>query len=46
LEIVKTFTEVGKGAEALERRPELAKTLDLAAVYQCPVVVAKATAAR
>jgi DNA invertase Pin-like site-specific DNA recombinase len=43
LDIVKTFTEVetGKGADALERRPELAKTLDLAAVYQCPVVVAK-----
>src|SRR5262245_15482611 len=33
--------ETGKGADALERRPELANALDQAAIYRCPIVVAK-----
>jgi DNA invertase Pin-like site-specific DNA recombinase len=33
--------ETGKGADALERRPQLASALDAARVKKCPVVVAK-----
>jgi DNA invertase Pin-like site-specific DNA recombinase len=33
--------ETGKGADALERRPQLAADLDAARVKRCPVVVAK-----
>ena len=42
-EVVQTFTEVetGKGADALERRPQLKAALKLAAVYRCPIIVAK-----
>jgi DNA invertase Pin-like site-specific DNA recombinase len=41
--LIQTFIEVetGKGADALEARPQLRKALDLAAVYRCPVLVAK-----
>ena len=41
--IVASFTEVetGKGADALERRPELAKALASARKHKCPVGVAK-----
>jgi DNA invertase Pin-like site-specific DNA recombinase len=41
--LVSSFTEVetAKGADALERRPQLAAALDMAALYQCPVAVAK-----
>jgi DNA invertase Pin-like site-specific DNA recombinase len=41
--LVATFreTETGKGADALERRPELAKALALAAGYRCPIIVAR-----
>src|SRR5918993_1015431 len=41
--LVATFqeTETGKGADALERRPALAKALALAAGYRCPIIVAK-----
>jgi len=43
LEIVGEFVEVetGKGADALERRPQLAAALAMARLHQCPVVVAK-----
>jgi DNA invertase Pin-like site-specific DNA recombinase len=43
LEIVSEFVEVetGKGADALERRPQLAAALAYARLHQCPVVVAK-----
>jgi hypothetical protein len=33
--------ETGKGADALERRPQLAAALDMARKLKCPVVVAK-----
>lgn len=41
--IIATFTEVetGKGADALERRPELAAALERARKERCPVIVAK-----
>jgi DNA invertase Pin-like site-specific DNA recombinase len=41
--IIATFTEIetGKGADALERRPELASALEHARKERCPVVVAK-----
>jgi DNA invertase Pin-like site-specific DNA recombinase len=41
--IAQTFTEVetGKGADALDRRPQLKAALRLAAVYRCPIVVGK-----
>ena len=43
LEIVAEFVEVetGKGSDALDRRPELAKALAKARALKCPVVVAK-----
>src|SRR4051794_23502370 len=34
-------TETGKGADALERRPQLADALACARTAKCPVVVAK-----
>ena len=34
-------TETGKGADALDRRPQLAAALGTARVAKCPVVVAK-----
>lgn len=42
-EIVEEFTDVasGKGEDALERRPQLAKALARAKKLKCPVVVAK-----
>ncbi len=42
-EIVAEFVEVetGKGADALDRRPELAKALAKSKAAKCPVVVAK-----
>lgn len=42
-EIVETFEEVasGKGADALDRRPQLAKALARARKLKCPVVVSK-----
>jgi DNA invertase Pin-like site-specific DNA recombinase len=42
-ELISTFTEVetGKGADALERRPELAAALDQARDLKGPVIVAK-----
>jgi len=43
IEVVAEYTEVetGKGADALERRPELAAVLIRARKAKCPVVVAK-----
>lgn len=43
IEITATFTEVetGKGSDALDRRPVLAKTLAAARKAKCPVIVAK-----
>jgi DNA invertase Pin-like site-specific DNA recombinase len=43
IEVVAEFTEVetGKGADALDRRPELAKALAAARRAKCPVLVAK-----
>ena len=42
-EIAQTFTEVetGKGADALERRPQLAAAIKAARKAKCPVVVSK-----
>ena len=42
-QIVRTFTEIetGKGADALERRPQLKAALRQASAYRCSVVVAK-----
>ena len=42
-EVVRTYTEIetAKGADALERRPQLKAALKRAAAYKCPVVVAK-----
>ena len=42
-EIVDTFTEVetGKGADALDRRPQLASALKAARRLKCPIVVSK-----
>jgi DNA invertase Pin-like site-specific DNA recombinase len=42
-ELVRTFTEVetGKGADALDRRPQLAAALEAARKAKCPVIVAK-----
>ena len=41
--IIETFTEVetGKGADAIDRRPQLAAALAAAQQHKCPVVVAK-----
>jgi DNA invertase Pin-like site-specific DNA recombinase len=41
--IIREFTEVetGKGADALDRRPQLTAALALARQDRCPVVVAK-----
>ena len=41
--VVKTFTEIetAKGADALERRPQLKSALNQAAAYKSPIVVAK-----
>jgi DNA invertase Pin-like site-specific DNA recombinase len=41
--ITQTFTEIetAKGADALERRPQLKSALRRAAAYKCPIVVAK-----
>src|SRR3954470_13281494 len=43
LKIVSEYveTETGKGADALDRRPQLAAALAAARVAKCPVVVAK-----
>src|SRR5829696_1657801 len=43
LEVLSEYveTETGKGADALDRRPELATALGTARVAKCPVVVAK-----
>jgi len=43
IEIVATFTEIetGKGSDAIERRPELAKALTTARKIKGPVIVAK-----
>jgi DNA invertase Pin-like site-specific DNA recombinase len=42
-DVVDTFTEVetGKGADALERRPQLAAALKAARKLKCPIVVSK-----
>ena len=42
-EVIQTFTEIetAKGADALERRPQLKAALKRAALYRCPIVVAK-----
>jgi DNA invertase Pin-like site-specific DNA recombinase len=42
-EVVKAFTEVetGKGADALDRRPQLAAALESARKAKCPVIVSK-----
>ena len=42
IEIATEFVEVetGKGADALERRPQLAAALELARKFKCSVVVA------
>ena len=42
-EVVQTFTEIetAKGADALERRPQLKSALNRASAYRCPIVVAK-----
>ena len=41
--VTQSFTEVesAKGADALDRRPQLNAALKRAAVYRCPIVVAK-----
>ena len=41
--VVQTFTEIetAKGADALERRPQLKSALSRASAYRCPIVVAK-----
>ena len=36
-----TEVETGKGADALDRRPQLAAALDRAKAFRCPVVVSK-----
>jgi DNA invertase Pin-like site-specific DNA recombinase len=43
MEIADTFTEVetGKGADALERRPQLAAAIKAARKAKCPIVVSK-----
>src|SRR5215203_2572124 len=43
LEVLSEYveTETGKGADALDRRPQLAAALGTARVVKCPVVVAK-----
>ena len=40
------FTEIetAKGADALERRPQLKSALKQASAYKCPIVVAKSIA--
>jgi DNA invertase Pin-like site-specific DNA recombinase len=42
-DVANTFTEVetGKGADALERRPQLAAALKVARRLKCPIVVSK-----
>jgi len=42
-EVTKIFTEIetAKGADALDRRPQLKTALKRAALYRCPIVVAK-----
>jgi DNA invertase Pin-like site-specific DNA recombinase len=42
-ELIKSFSEVetGKGADALERRPQLAAAMKLAKKHKAPVIVAK-----
>ncbi len=42
-ELAQTFTEIetAKGADALERRPQLKSAMKRASVYRCPIVVAK-----
>src|SRR5437879_5337200 len=42
-ELVQTFTEVetGKGADALDRRPQLAAALRVAKKHKAPIIVAK-----
>jgi DNA invertase Pin-like site-specific DNA recombinase len=42
-DVVETYTEVemGKGTDALERRPQLAASLKLARKLKCPIVVSK-----
>lgn len=42
-DLIQTFTEVetGKGADALERRPQLAEALRLAKKHKSPIIVAK-----
>jgi DNA invertase Pin-like site-specific DNA recombinase len=42
-DVTQTFVEVetAKGADALDRRPQLKSALNRAAAYKCPVVVAK-----
>ena len=41
--VTQTFTEIetAKGADALDRRPQLKSALKRAAAYKCPIVVAK-----
>ena len=41
--VLRYFTEeeTGKGADALERRPQLAAALDLASLRHCPIIVSK-----
>jgi hypothetical protein len=36
-----TSVETGNGADALDRRPQLAAALDRAEAFRCPVVVSK-----
>jgi DNA invertase Pin-like site-specific DNA recombinase len=42
-EVAEAYVEVetAKGADALERRPELKAAMERAALYRCPIVVAK-----
>jgi DNA invertase Pin-like site-specific DNA recombinase len=42
-DLIQTYTEVetGKGADALDRRPQLAEALQLARKHRAPIVVAK-----
>jgi DNA invertase Pin-like site-specific DNA recombinase len=42
-DVAQTFTEIetAKGADALERRPQLKAAMKRASVYRCPIVVAK-----
>ena len=42
-EVTKIFTEIetAKGADALDRRPQLKSALKRASAYRCPIVVAK-----